>query len=226
MAEGVFARGVALATQSFTTERNPSAALDILFKLARRQSDFGQYTAIILGWGALGTKQREWLWTKDSQYWEYLDLVATAYRACGQPESADQLANTFLNDPSTPPNGLVTVGIPHALSLLQRSSREEAFSWLDWLAGQAPTHVLCAYAYYWQALRAWHRNDTAAVKVALDALHLCLGSSFTLGWMNDLDARSRMLEGVSSEQLASQSAYTAEYLLQQWQSMEQDRAQL
>lgn len=225
-AGGVFERGQTLARQAFAAQSEPGAALEILFKLARRQSDFGAYGAIAQGWEELPEARRDWLWSRGGLYWQYLALVAGAYRATARLPAADALAEKYLEDAATPAIGLAELGIPHALSRLARGEREGAFGWFEWITGQAPTHVLCAYAYYWLALRAKKAGDEAGAQSRLPALRLALGTSLGLSWMKDLSARAQLLAGVDPAELAAGTEFSGEDLQAQQAAIAQDLAKL
>jgi hypothetical protein len=222
----VFNRGQDLANQAFGVQQDPQGALEILFKLARRQSDFGAYAAITQAWEQLSETKRDWLWCRSGIYWQYLALVAAAYRITNRQPAADALSEKYLEDTATPANGLAEIGIPHALSLLARGDMASAFDWFDWIIWQAPTHVLSAYAYYWLALRADKSGDLNDVQNRVQALHLSLGSSFGLAWMKELDARAQLLAGNAPADIAAQSEYSEDYLRQQAEAIQQDKARL
>lgn len=223
-AETFFARGQALALERFAAAEHPGTALEILFKLSRRQADFGKYTDIVQGWETLSARQRDWLWSLGSTFWEYLAIVTTALRACGNHLGAEALCARYLDDPATPPSGLAELGIPLAVSLLHRGQRTEAFEWFEWLAWKAPTHPLCAYAHYWLALRA--EKSGQPVEPHLTALSLALGSSAGMAWMRSLDTRRRLLEGNSIPHIADHSDHTEDDLTAQLEELENDRALL
>jgi hypothetical protein len=222
----VFNRGQNLASQAFSAQEDPQGALNILFKLARRQSDFGAYDAIIQLWQSLSETKRDWLWCRAGVFWQYLALVAAAYRITNHFSEADALSGKYLEDTATPPIGLAEIGIPHALSLLNRGNIASAFDWFDWISGQAPTHVLCAYAYYWQALKAQKASDSENVQSKVQALRLSLGTSFGLAWMKELDARAQLLAGASPSEITANSEYAEDYLQQQLEGIQRDKAKL
>jgi len=222
----VFARGEALAKVGFAAAEQPAVALEILFKLTRRQCDFGRYAAIVQAWEQLPERTRDWLWTRDGLYWQYLGLVTTAYRARNRIAEADALSEKYLEDAATPPNGLAELGIPHALSLITRDNTASAFDWLDWLAWQAPTYPLCAYAHYWLALRAEKSGDTARRDACLQALALALGSSLGMSWKQALDAKRRLLAGATPGQIAGATRYLPDFLQRQAEELQTDRARL
>ena len=84
LAEQVRARGETLANQALNNAEHPAVALSILFKLTRRQNDFGRFTAIVTGWEQLSAENRNWLWTPKGIWWEYLTLVFRAYVKIGR----------------------------------------------------------------------------------------------------------------------------------------------
>jgi len=225
-AEEVFDKGQRQALLLFASAEEPACALEILFKLARRQNDFGKYADIAQIWEQLPQARRDWLWSRDGLFWQYLGLVAAAYRASDQLPKADTLVEQYLNDGATPPGGLAEIGVPHALSLVGRNDLASAFEWFEWLVWQAPTSAVCAYAYYWLALRAEKAGDVAQVQSRVQALALALGSSPGMMWKQALDAKGRLLGGSTVAQIAAQSTYTEDYLQQQLGELQEDRGRL
>lgn len=221
----VFARGEQLARNLLSSAEVPSDALKVLFKVSRRQADFGHYAQITAGWEALPARKRDWLWTQNALYWQYLALVTDAYRITGRFEEAALLAEKYLEDAATPAAGLAEIGIPHALSLLARGNRADAYEWFDWIAAQTPTHVLCSYAYYWRALRREKAGDGAAKASAVDALNRALGSTRGMQWKKELSIRARLLNGESVEAIAATTGNDETWLRKQLEGLEEDRGQ-
>ncbi|MDD5198378.1 MAG: hypothetical protein PHC88_01120 [Terrimicrobiaceae bacterium] len=226
LAPQVFERGENLAVNLLASEENPTAALQILFKLSRRQSDFGKDKSIIKQWEQLTAYQRNWLWTKAGVFWQYLSLVFDAYRHVGNFTQADSLAQQYLNDSATPPNGVAEIGIPQALSLIERNKTADAFKWFEWIVGQAPTYSACAYAYYWLALRSVQGNDRPKVQSNVQSLRLALGSSLGMHWKQELDVRCRLLSGIPVAQIAAETTYSIDFLQSQSSEIQQDQAKL
>ncbi len=190
-ANEIFDRAEQLARRAFQAELLPDAATLIAFKLFRRQTDLGRYPAITTAWEALSEKKKLWLWSPQSAYWELIGLVAAAYRAQANPTAATALLDGFLTDPATPPEGLAIIGIPEALTILNAGDLTTALQTFMWICDQSPTHPLCAYAYYWFALRDYRGGSGVADQ--LQRLRLALGDKPGLAWKRDLAARAALL---------------------------------
>jgi tetratricopeptide (TPR) repeat protein len=174
--EELFDRGVSLATRQFDAAAHPSEAIDILFKLARRQvCDFDRAADAIRQWESLGAEKKEWLWSLRTSFWEYLGLIVRAYSMEGRGEQMETFALGWLDDPATPPIGRVLVGIPYGRHLVNHGRMADALSWFDRLVGEAPTHPLCAIAWYWKALEAHKRGDVAERTRCAECLRLATG---------------------------------------------------
>ncbi len=141
-------------------------AAELLFLLARRQAnDFLCSTRILKQWEQLDEAKRQWLWSENAVFWEYLGLVFFAYQSARHDQKAEALAQTYLSDPATPTEGLVQLGIPYARWLIAGQNRtDEGLNLFRRLVLLAPTHPLCANAYYWLSLDARRRGDMEASK--------------------------------------------------------------
>lgn len=156
----LFDAGAALALRRFQEARHPSVAIDILFRLTRRQiCDFDRAADAIRLWEDMGQEKKEWLWSPRSSFWEYLGLLVRAYCMERRFDRAESFATQWLQDPATPPVGLVHVGIPFGQWLVRSRRMPEALALFDRLIAENPTHSACALAWYWKALEAHQRGD-------------------------------------------------------------------
>ncbi len=220
-AEEVFDRGERLARRAFQAAALPADAATIAFKLFRRQSDFGRFAAITSAWEEIPEKKKLWLWSPQAALWEAIALVATAYRAQGAPTAATTLVDLHLTDPATPPEALAIIGIPEALATLYAGDLPTALDELTWIANQAPTHPLSAYAHYWFALR--DQQSGRPIAQHLQAIHLALGESPSLSWQRDLTARANLLTANLNLEKTT-SPYPKEVLTTQLATIKEDLA--
>ena len=191
---GLFAQGEALSVKRFNEAANPDAAVFVLFKLARRQViDFDRGRETLLLWESFTPEKRDWLWSESALFWEYMGLVYEAYAREGQATFSDQFARGLLEDPATPAQGAPYVGIPFARRKMAAGKSTESLALFARLARTAPSHALCAWAWYWLALDARRRNDAAKSKEY--ARNIRAAQGVPLGMLNEwhLDARALLL---------------------------------
>ncbi len=190
----IFDRGADLALQQFRAADRPAVALDILFKLTRRQVyDFGRSRDAIQLWESFDDRKRDWLWSTTSLYWEYLGLLVRAYERAGQMSHVDTFAQAWLDDPATPPEGRIHVGIPFGLWLVRRRRMTEALDLFARLVEESPTHPLSAHAWYWLSLAAIKedRFDLACDR----ARRIRIAQGLSIGMLDewDLDAKALLI---------------------------------
>ena len=156
----IYLQGETLALAQFNHAAHPAVAMDILFKLTRRQVvDFGRSAAAIELWESFDARKRDWLWSGAAVFWEYLGYLFTAYLRVNDPVAAEVFANGFLEDPASPSSGLPYVGIPYARHCIDSGRIEEGLALCKRLALREPRHPLCAWAWYWMALETWRDVD-------------------------------------------------------------------
>ncbi len=173
----LFRQGVALAIQQFEAAKHPSAAADILFKLTRRQvCDFDRCADAIQQWEGLSEEKVEWLWSPRSSFWQTIGLIVRAYGMEGKSEQMKAFAASWLDDPATPPEGQVQVGIPYGRWMVRNQGVGEALVLFDRLVRESPTHPLCAVAWYWKALEAHKRGNMAERNRCAGCLRLATGT--------------------------------------------------
>ena len=211
----LFSQGENLALRHFHAADHPSVALKILFKLARRQLyDFNRPAEAIHLWDSFDPAKKEWLWTAQNSYWEYMGLLFDAYARVESAQTAEVFAQSLLDDPATPPEGLAYVGIPYAQWLIQERRVQDAQNLFDRMIKAAPNHPLCANAYYWKALDAYGSGDLETIKRYVGCLRRAQGNR--KGRLNewDLDAKALLLlAGLDVDKVATQvDGYTPERL--------------
>ncbi len=158
--QSIFNQAAADAVTAFHAANHPAVALDILFKLTRRQVlDFGRSADAVAMWESFDADTQDWLWSGSATFWEYLGLVFEAYARSGDFAGAEQFANGILNDSAAPAEGLPYVGVPLARQWMRRGRQTEGLELFNRLANGAPRHPLCAWAWYWLALEAKRRGD-------------------------------------------------------------------
>lgn len=190
----LFEQGKTIALQRFDAAALPSEAISILFKLARRQvRDFSRHAEVVAFWEGLSQEKRDWLWSEKSDFWDYLGQVFEAYAWAGDLPKAEAFAWDFLDDPATPAEGQPPLGIPLARRLMQTDRAAESLELFEQMARVAPTHPLCAAAWYWMALAAHQRGETS--KVNEYATHIRAAQGAQVGMLDqwNLDARAFLL---------------------------------
>ncbi len=88
----------------------------------------------------------------------------------------ESFARSWLDDPATPPEGRVQVGIPYGRHLLNSQRYPEAFALFDRLLAESPAHPLCVTAWYWKALVAHKKGDVPERNRCISCLRLAAGS--------------------------------------------------
>jgi len=164
LADQVYARGESTALQGFASATHPAQALDMLFKLTRRQVyDFGRAAEVLAFWRALPGEKKLWLWNNDNRWWGYLSFVLLAHLDTGDLAGAASLAQATLDDPATPRTALPSILVPYYDEIARRGRAAEALAAFEWIVTENPTASGCATAYSWLAVAAYSRGDAAAV---------------------------------------------------------------
>ncbi len=169
--EKVYKLGEAAALMEFERASHPSIALDVLFKLTRRQVyDFGRSSQVIRFWKGLPEEKKLWLWNNDNRYWGYLAFVLMAYLRSDDLVAAADLAQVTLADPATPRTALPTVLIPYYEELIYKGRATESLEAFQWITTENPTKAGCSTAFYWLALDAHRRGDGGGMQNFCDNL--------------------------------------------------------
>jgi len=190
----LFEEGKGYALQKFGAAVTPSRAISILFKLTRRQvCDFGRYDEVVEFWEGLSAEKRDWLWSEKSDFWTYLGQVFEAYSRKGDWEEAEALAHDYLDDPATPAAGIPFLGIPLARRMMQADRSTEGLELFRRLVHVAPTHPLCAEAWYWLALAAHKQENRYKVRVCATNIRIAQGTQVGLLSKWNLDAKAFLL---------------------------------
>ena len=221
----LFTQGEILALQRFDAASSPSEAISILFKLARRQvRDFSRHADVVAFWEGLSQEKRDWLWSEKSDFWDYLGQVFEAYARAGDLPKAEAFAWDFLDDPATPAEGQPPLGIPLARQLMQADRAGESLELFEQMARVAPTHPLCAMAWYWMALAAHQRGE--ANQVAEYAARIRAAQGPQVGMLDqwNLDARAFLLLANLDPAAVDPQAvnYTPDFLRGQLQAINGD----
>lgn len=221
----LFEQGKAMALQRFDTATLPSEAISILFKLTRRQvKDFGRYEEVIAFWESLNQEKRDWLWSEKGDFWEYLGQVFEAYARAGDLQKAEAFAVEFLDDPATPTEGRPPLGIPLARHLMQADRMNDGLELYEQMASAAPTHPLCAEAWYWMALVAYKRGETRLVGEYARRIREAQGTQVGMLGQWNFDARAYLLLAELNPVAVDPQAvnYTADFLQGQLQAIIED----
>ncbi len=194
LAESAYQRGKQMALQSFDNAGHPSVAVNIIFKFSRRAFDFSRSDDIIATWTRLDETKRLWLWSRNSDYWNWQELVLRAYLASGQLLQADSFGTALFNEPATPADAIAIVGATYLTVKQSQHDFTGLFSICERMAQSAPSNERTAMAYYWLALRAWKQNKTAKAKDFADRMLLALGKDCLLLWKGNYQAAAYCLK--------------------------------
>ena len=190
----IYRQGEIMALEQFNAAAHPAVAMDILHKLTRRQVlDFGRGGAAIELWEGFDVRKKDWLWSESAVFWEYLGYLLTAYIQKTDFVGAEEFANGLLEDVASPSSGLPFIGIPYARYLIDVGRVDEGLVLCERMASGAPRHLLCAWAWYWLALKALQRGEPERAKTHARNIRAAQGlQPGTLdGWR--LDARALLI---------------------------------
>lgn len=189
-----FAKGAMLARQRFQDASHPSVAIGILFRLTRRQiCDFDRALDAIQLWETMDEEKKDWLWSGQATFWEYLGLLVRAYCMERRFDQAESFAQQWLQDPATPPAGRVPIGIPYGQWLVRSRRMPEALALFAQLLADAPTHPQCALAWYWKALEAHQQQNVAERNRCISCLRLAVGVQGRIQPEQELCAKATLL---------------------------------
>lgn len=190
----LFEEGATLALEQFRAAGHPSVALNILFKLARRQVyDFDRAADAIAFWRELDDETRAWLWSTNGRFWEYIGLLVQAYDRARDAADTEAFVRTWFDDPATPAAGRVYVGVPYGRHLISRGCVPDALNLFRSLVAAAPCHPVSGLAYYWLGLAACKRGNVAEAKHMAECLRRAQGVRVGLRDEWDLDAKALLL---------------------------------
>jgi len=171
LTDQIYALGERAALQAFSSASHPSQAIDVLFKLTRRQVyDFGRAREALAFWRALPEDKKLWLWNNDNRWWDYLAFILLAHLHTDDLDGARSFAQGLLEDPATPRIALPGLLVPYYEALIRRGRAEESLAAFEWIVTENPTQAGCAAAYYWLALAAHRRGDAAKVTELIGSL--------------------------------------------------------
>lgn len=221
----LFVQGKNAAIQQFNEAVSPSVAIGILYRLTRRQvRDFGRHEEVVAFWEGLSQERRDCLWSEKCDFWDYLGLVFESYARVGDLQKAEAFAGDYLDDPATPGEGRPPLGIPLARQLMQTDRIADGFKLFEQMASAAPTHPLCAEAWYWMTLVAYTRGETRIVGQFARRIREAQGVQ--VGMLNqwNYDARAfLLLANLNLAAVDPQAVnYTADYLRGQVQAINED----
>jgi hypothetical protein len=157
-----------------------------------------------------------------------MGCLMTAYLRVQDFAAAEEFANDFLNDPASPASGLPYIGVPFAKYLLAHGRMEEGLALCERMAQGAPRHPVCAWAWYWLALKSLGIGKNEIAKDYAQRIQLAQGlQPGTLDGQR-LDARARLLRAdMNASQVDIRSVkYTASFLAEQLAQLENDLRRL
>ena len=190
----LFTQAATDAMTAFAAADHPAVAMNILFKLTRRQVwDFGRSADAVATWESLDAETQDWLWSGSSVFWEYLGLVFEAYASADDFAGAEAFANGVLNDIAVPADGLPYVGVPFARQLIRRGRIPEGLALFERLAQSAPRHAQCALAWYWLAIAALQQENVSKSKEYAACIRQAQNLKTGLSAEYRLDAKALLL---------------------------------
>lgn len=213
LVDSLLVRSKNLALAEFAACEHPSRAIRILFQLTRRLvDDFGKSVEAITIWNDITQQKRDWLWSTKSEFWQYIAWVIKGLIRTNEESAADQLANAFLSDPSTPVTGKLEIMSSLAHERVRSVRFNEALATFALMTSLAPTSKVCAEAYYWLALKAKHDDDESKCVEYAEKLQAALGAQASLLSEWELDCKASLLRAGLVPGTAFQSAnYSSEF---------------
>ncbi len=205
---------------------HPTPALTLLLELNRKLYwDFADFARVCRVWQELGAPRREWLWSERSDFWEYVSLVL---RSAGKlNRHAEVAALAAMSAQDAPPEARPFTATAHADHHRENQQWAPAFAAFREAILAHPTHVECARAHYWLALKARRDGRPAAAQASLHALRRCFGSGVSLLWHWELDARTQLLlAGGDIAMVAGQSRYERPFLTAQAAAVAADESSI
>lgn len=128
-----------------------------------------------------------------------------------------------------PPHGFVQVTTTYGEMLIQLGDVMNGLVHMEKAVPVAPANPFTARAYYWRAIMARNKGDTAGVVTNANLIRRCFGTFPGLFWEKSLDARATVLLGEAvpkKDNSAHERRYTDEYLAAQASGIEQDATML
>ncbi|MDR3459000.1 MAG: tetratricopeptide repeat protein [Verrucomicrobiae bacterium] len=227
LAENAYQRGKQMALQAFDAAGHPSPAVTILFKFSRRAFDFHKNDDIIATWTQLDDAKRQWLWSTNSAYWNWQELVLRAYLASGQTEQADGFGGALMKDPATPAEALAILGPTYLDLKQQQGDFTTMFSVCERVTHAAPGNERTAIAYYWLALRAWKRGKKSQTNEFAQRMLAALGKDCSLYWKGSVQASAYCLKaGLDLTQIPAHCPVASKKLQERLLEIQNDLAGL
>lgn len=191
----LFEQGCQMALASFRAAEHPSVAMDILFKLTRRQvCDFRRFEEAILFWESLSEQTKTWLWSEKESFWEYLGWIFEAYTEADRREEAEAFAAQWLEDRATSAFGHVHIGVRWGRWLLKQAKVKQALDLFERAVTEAPFHPFCGLAWYWKALKFHKEGNISERDRCLANLRTAQGDNPGLWYAWSLDAKALLLK--------------------------------
>lgn len=103
------------------------------------------------------------------------------------------MAHDYLDDPATPAAGIPFLGIPLARRMMQVDRATEGLDLFRHLVHVAPTHPLCAEAWYWLALVAHKQGNGIKARECATNIRVAQGTQVGLLSKWNLDAKAFLL---------------------------------
>ncbi|MGC3990154.1 MAG: tetratricopeptide repeat protein [Chthoniobacteraceae bacterium] len=185
-------RGERLAQQAFANAADAYGANVVLFKVARRKLDFGDFDGVLADWNGLSSSTRKWLWGTNSTFWNYLGMVFDAMRTQGDSAGLQTLVSNYLDDAATPAIGVAILGVRYGLFQVSQGQFTDALALFSKVVKASPGTMDCAYAYYWLALSQWQQGNYTQAQIQATSILRVLGTRPGMAWQKALATSAQL----------------------------------
>lgn len=202
------AKGEQLALAELNGAAHPSLATVILHKLARRQYyEFFRFSQIVATWNSLSAQKRLWLWSDNALLWEYISFVYGSLNITKNEQTAEALAKFYIEDPATPPVGLVILGAAYYLHLITTGRMQEALDGFNWIKDEAPSRPEAGVAFYWLALSKAKVGEWSNAKNLAGRARLALKAKFGTSVEKETDMKALIILSDFDVSLAAETGF-------------------
>gem|GEM_PF-1493397 len=214
-----------LSLQAFEDSKTTKEALVVLLALSRRQLyDFGHAAKVLEFYNGLSSEKRNWLWSHDSRYWEYLSVVMYSEFRVGSSPRGEEMGRSAFEDPTTPIVGRVFLGVHYGLWLRERYRDHEALEQFSKVLTVSPGHRLASHANYWLGLHSYQEKQIDDTINFLRQARRCLLPRPGLYSEWEVDAKAGLLLRLLSpaDETVDLSLYSEDFLSRQEVSLRTD----
>lgn len=219
-------RGTAMTEAELQRTEHPAPALALLLELNRRQyHDFGQSTRVLDLFESYARQRLDWLWSPGQAFWEWYSIIVLATDRRHGPDAALAIAQRYLDDPGTPPEGLALLATETGRCLIAAKRIATALVLFNRAISARPAAITTIYAHYWQALYAWNRNEYTTAKQEADNIRRAIGRKPALLAEWECDSRAALLiENLEVAKVLSEkpNLYASSFIIEQLERINTD----